>query len=848
MRAVVLLAVFSAACVGAAGAQAPASSPERTSAPPAGDRMVSFSERTKDLKRQDGFLPYYWDARRGQLLLEVSRWNEELLYGSGIAGGAGTLEISLDRGQLGELALCRFERVGPRVLLHQRQVSHRGGAGDAERSRVVTESFPSAILASLPVVAEDGDRVLVDATPFLLADTQVLPQLKAQKLGDWRQDVSRSALNFERSGAFPKNTEIEVIATYTAENPPRSLAPVLPDGHTMSLRIHHTFLKLPEPGFVPRELDPRIGFIPRRYVDHAAPYTEPIERFLAMRWRLVKRDPAGAVSDPIEPITYYLDRGIPEPERTAIRQGALWWNHAFEEAGFSNAFVLKDLPEGATFLDARYSGIEWINRVDRGWSVGGAQTDPRTGEIVHGVARIDSHRRRTTSRMWQNLRVRAPLGACAAADAPEVSSLAAGDPDLDEQALVLQRLAYLSAHEVGHTIGLMHNWAATTFGWGSVMDYLAPNIQVKNGRLDLSDAYPNDIGSYDRLAIRWGYTPSSDRAALDRIVREGYAKGIVYPLDSDPRWAEYDWGADPVQWLATTSDVRRVVLDRFGTGQLKPGEWVYDLQRRFNLAYLYHRFGIQAAQQFVGGQFQTNAVAGDGQTPVAWVPAEKQRQALDLLLSTIEPQNLDIPDRILAALVPAPSGTRETVERFASEAGDTFSLYSAARALVGLVVDPLLDPERAARLTLASARGALTFEVLTGRLVSATWGAAPDRSPRLAALRRVAQRGVVDALLELASRMDTAPEVRAGAGARLRALDRELKSRHSADPAAEAHLRQAERDIIEFFDQPETRKTRPKKVPPPPGRPIGADLEGASSPHRPSWAAWNRAGGHTLPS
>lgn len=298
------------------------------------EKIPTFAERTKELKRQDGFVPFFWDARKGQLLLEISRWDEEFLYGVGLAGGAGLLEVSLDRGQLGELALCRFERVGPRALLHQKQMAHRGDATAVESMRAVEESFPSAIRASLPVVAEEKDRVLVDATAFLLSDTTVLPLLKQAKLGDWKQDLSRSAFHFERTEAFPRNTEIEVTATFTSENPSRSVLSVLPDGHTMSLRLHHTFLKLPEPGFVPRALDPRIGFISRRHLDHTAPYTQPIERDLASRWRLVKKDPSAPISDPVEAIVYYLDRGIPEPERTAIREGALWWNHAFEEAGF----------------------------------------------------------------------------------------------------------------------------------------------------------------------------------------------------------------------------------------------------------------------------------------------------------------------------------------------------------------------------------------------------------------------------------------------------------------------------------------------------------------------------------
>jgi hypothetical protein len=791
-----------------------------TAAGASAEPPASLAAATSGLARQEGFVPFYWDATKGRLLLEVSP-GTDLLYGVGLAGGAGLVEVSLDRGQLGDLGLVRFTRVGPRVLLEQRQTFHRSGVADRERTRVVEESFPSSILAGLEIVAEEGERFLVDATDFVLRDTVVLPTLREAKQGEWRQDMARSALRLERTGAFPRNTEIEAVLTFTSDNPPGAVAAVLPDRRTLSLAVHHTFLKLPEPGFVPRPLDPRIGFIPQAYRDHTAPFTEPIERYLASRWRLVKKDARATVSAPVEPIVFYLDRGLPEPERSAVREAALWWNRAFEDAGFQEALVIRDLPEGATFLDARYSGIEWINRAERAWSIGDFQVDPRTGEIVHAVARIDSHRRRTTSRMWQNLRP--PPKACTAGDAPDAALLLAGDPGVDEEALVLARLRYLAAHEVGHTLGLMHNFAATTFGWGSVMDYLAPNIQPKEDGLDLGDAYPTSVGSYDRLMARWGYVPDADPARLDRIVRDGYARGDVYPLEGDPRWAEYDWGRDPVAWLRTTQAVRRVILERFGTAQLRPGEPIYSLQSRFSLAYLYHRFGIQAAQQYVGGVYQTGALAGDGQIPVRAVEAAKQREAFDLLLEALAPENLDVPDRVLAALVPPPAGTARSREEFASEAGATFSPLTAARVLAGLVVLPILDPARAARLSLASGEGALDLDTVVRRLLQATWEAPPATSGRRAALQRVAQRVVLDALMDLAARQDTAPEVRALVMWRLLPFRSRLEEIYqNADEAGQAHAWLAWTDLGEFLDHPEVRRARAAAPPAPPGRPIGA--------------------------
>jgi hypothetical protein len=818
------------------------------------EKDKSIRTRTKGLQKLDGYVPLYWDAENGKLLMEIERFNAEFLYQVSLPTGVGSNPIGLDRGQLGSTNVVFFERTGPKVFLVRPNYRYRAITNDAQEQRAVEESFARSVLWGFKVEATDDARVLVDATAFFMRDAHgVVETLRRTNQGRFQADESRSSFYLPRTKNFPQNTEVETQLTFTSDEPGRLVRETVPTPQSLTVRQHHSFVALPDAGYKPRRLDPRVGVMGVEFYDYASPITEPIEKRWINRHRLQKKDPSAAVSEPVKPIIYYVDSGAPEPIRSALIEGASWWNEAFEAAGFKNAFQVKLLPAEADPMDVRYNMINWVHRSTRGWSYGGSVEDPRTGEIIKGNVTLGSLRVRQDFLLGTGMIPPYTSGGSrnggGGGDAfCELGMMSGGDDDYltedsstDAAAMSVARIRQLSAHEVGHTLGLAHNFAASTYGGrASVMDYPAPLVEIKNGKLDFSNAYGRGVGEYDKFAIRYAYmqvSPGADEAAeLERLLEDGTKRGMLFISDGDARPPGaahplanlWDNGDDPVAMLKHEMEVRRIGLAQFGLGNIPRGTPLSMLEAKLLPLYLHHRYQLQAAVKSVGGLYYTYAVktaAGANPARVQEIVAPaRQREALAAVLDTLRPETLAIPPRILALIPPRAYGYEGgTGEYFQNRADPSFDPIAAATIAADLAILPLVEPHRAARLNNFHALSAANpdFKQILDALVARTWPGDAPRDAYHAAIARSVQSLTVTRLMDTAANADAAPQVRAAATETLRELNERLKPT-STDAATSAHRRATRDDIERFLARPDAPRKQSAPLPIPQGDPIGS--------------------------
>lgn len=766
-------------------------------------------------------LPLEIDTTDGRALLTIARLNEPLLYLNTLATGTGS--GGFDRGQLGDNAVVRFERQGDRIFLFRENSIHTAQVEDTALRRTVRESFPRAILAAFDIVSVTAQGPVVDATDFLLSDLHdVSGRAQRSGVGLLRVDANRSFIDAEQSGSFPENTEVHAVLTFLVDNPSAEMRRYSPDGRSLTLEQRHSFMALPDQPLALRRFDPRAGLLAHSFFDFSQGFDSDYRQRSVARWRLEPSDTAaylrGELVDPVRPIVYYLDPGVPEPYRTAFIEGGRWWNEVFQAAGWRNAFRLEPLPAGASGLDVRYPTLYWVHRDAPGPSVGPSHRDPRTGEILSTVVRMDSHRSLVDHDIYMGL----------------VPAAGAAGLGMDAERFAMDRRRQHVAHEIGHTLGLAHNFLAASQGRSSVMDYPYPLIEIgADGELAIQDAYRSSGGAHDSLAIRYAYSwypdAAAERAGLRRLMEEAAAREMrfitgehstatgAYP-EATP-WVE---GENMLDALERTMGVRRLLIERFDERALQPGEPLALLNRRFAHLYFHHRYALEGAIKTIGGMRFDYALAGEPTVgPPTIVPPDEQRRALQLVLSNLQPQALHIPSRIAALIPPVPYGYDADLAPITFPTGGAFDPIGTAYSLAQEIVDNLLAPERAARIASfhSQDRAYPALGEILSALVEATWRAPEPPSgsdPQFLALQRVAQRAVLDGMLDLAGSGVPTPALRATTETILANLQADLAGRPPAPFAQEAgHRAGALRDLERYFagtGDPKAR-ARPAYIP-----------------------------------
>ncbi|MEM1001127.1 MAG: zinc-dependent metalloprotease, partial [Bacteroidota bacterium] len=707
---------------------------------------------------------------------------------------------------------------GNKILLVQPNLMYRANSENDLERKSIEQAFAKSVLYGFKILEESKNKFLVDLTPFLMEDSNnIVGVLKRRKEGAYRIDLSKSALSLERTKAFPENVEFESLLTFKGQPTGSQLRTVTPTSSLVSVIQHHSFIKLPDDGYQPRKFDTRSGAISMSYKDYAAPIQEDMTQRFVIRHRLEKKDPNAAVSEAKEPIIYYLDPGTPEPVRSALLEGASWWNEAFEAIGFKNAYEVKLLPADADPMDCRYNVIQWVHRSTRGWSYGASVTDPRTGEIIKGHVSLGSLRIRQDFMIAQALM-----------QAPFAESDDNYQPMLE---LALARIRQLSAHEVGHTLGFTHNFAASTNNRASVMDYPHPTIVANNGQIDFSNAYDVGIGEWDKVTVSYSYSEfkkgADEDIELELILREAQNNGLRFISDYDARatggahpYAHlWDNGKTPAEELNNVMEVRRIAMNYFSEDNIKSSQPYTVLEDVFVPLYFYQRYQVEAAVKVVGGLDYNYATKGDGQDIVKPVDVEMQKETLDQILKTCSAENLAIPKSILALIPPRANGYYKTRESFKGKTGVGFDPLSASNTASDFTLKLLLHPQRMNRMVLQTSLdpNQLSLNELFKTLVKSSFDTSYNDT-YLQLVQQQYQANVLKYLMNLAVSDKVYMEVNALANETIESI-----ALSSLSKLEDTYAKEFMRQIKRFNDKPEEFKinSAPKI---PDGSPIGMDI------------------------
>ncbi|XQW85450.1 zinc-dependent metalloprotease [Thalassotalea piscium] len=721
----------------------------------------SYGDFVADKKYQPGYFSFYLDEANGKVYLEIDKFNQDFLFQSSLPHGIGSNDIGLDRGQLGDTRLVRFERAGDKVLLRQQNSYYRADTNNLLEKQSVTEAFASSIIWGFKVESEtkEGDKIVIDYTPFLLSDIHNLAdRLKQSKQGNFSIDLSRSFVYSKRTKAFPDNTELEGTVTFKGTGAGSYLRSVTPDPKAVTVNLHHSLIKLPDDNYQPRVFHPYSGFWSHSYADYASGIDEPIIKRVIPRHRLAKKNPNAVKSEAIKPIIYYVDAGVPEPIRSALLDGTKWWDQAFEAIGYKNAFQVKILPADADPMDVRYNVIQWVHRATRGWSYGASVIDPRTGEIIKGHVTLGS------------LRVRQDYLIALGLTSPFVSE----NTDTSAmKAMALARIRQLAAHEVGHTLGIAHNFAASVNNRASVMDYPHPLIELRDGKIDLSNAYDDKIGIWDKHVIAYGYaqvSPEKEQDYLDSVIEQGQDKGLLFVSDADARASSganntghlWDNGKNAAQELTRMLTIRKKALADFGLNSIPVNTPLSELEQVLVPIYNFHRYQVEAAAKLIAGvEYSYQVRILNQQSQMKWVAPEVQQQAMDALLESMSPEVLTIPDNIVKLIPPKAYGYSRNRESFKGNTGITFDPISAAEASAKHVLSLMFNAQRLARLQQQAVMNTAIPSVSSyfDQVIGKTLKASPESGLAALVQQRVNQQ-VVDHLLMLWHSKNVVSEVR----------------------------------------------------------------------------------------